>query len=84
MFKYDFDKLFDWTAMVNKNQTMQHRQISKYKFIEDQVIKTKNKGIKLKNHVPRKMRVRVRFLYSLSSFDLYSSTLKPTQNDFQK
>ena len=62
MFKHDFDKLFDWTAMVNKNQTMQRRQISKFKFIEDQVIKTKDKGIKLKNHVPRQVRVRVRFL----------------------
>ena len=62
MFKHDFDKLFDWTAMVNKNQTMQRRQISKYKFIEDQVIKTKDKRIKLKNHVPRQVRVRVRFL----------------------
>ena len=62
MFKHDFDKLFDWTAMVNKNQTMQRRQISKYKFIEDQVIKTKDKIIKLKNHVPRQVRVRVRFL----------------------
>ena len=62
MFKHDFDKLFDWTAMVNKNQTMQRRQISKYKFIEDQVIKTKDKIIKLKNHVPRHVRVSVRFL----------------------
>ena len=62
MFKHDFDKLFDWTIMVNKNETMQRRQISKYKFIEDQVIKTKDKGIKLKNHVPRQVRVRVRFL----------------------
>ena len=62
MFKHDFDKLFDWTAMVNKNQTMQRRQISKYKFIENQVIKTKDKGIKFKNHVPRQVRVRVRFL----------------------
>ena len=62
MFKHDFDKLFDWTAMVNKNQTMQRCQISKYKFIEDQVIKTKDKGIKLKNRVLRQVRVRVRFL----------------------
>ena len=53
MFKQDFDKLFDWTAMINKNQTMQRCQISKHKFIEDQVIKTKDKGIMLKNHVLR-------------------------------
>ena len=62
MFKHDFDKLFDWTAMINKNQTMQRCQISKHKFIEDQVIKTKDKGIMLKNHVLRQVRVRVRFL----------------------
>jgi hypothetical protein len=29
---------------------------TKCKFIEDQVIKTQVKGIKLKNHVPRHMR----------------------------
>jgi hypothetical protein len=29
---------------------------TKYKFIEDQVIKTQDKGIKLKNYIPRYMR----------------------------
>ena len=43
----------------NKNQT--NEKSSKYGFIEDQVIKTKVKGIKFKNHVPRQVRVRVRF-----------------------
>ena len=37
-----------------KNQA--NAKLSIYKFIEDQVIR-----IKLKNHVPRQMRVRVRF-----------------------
>ena len=62
MFKHDFDKVIIWTVMVNKNQTMQLHQISKCKFIEDQVITAKAKGIKLKHHVPRQVRVRVRFL----------------------
>ena len=44
---------------LNKNQT--NAKSSKYRFIEDQVIKTKAKGIKLKNHVTRQVRVRVRF-----------------------
>ena len=44
----------------NKNQT--NATSSKYRVIEDQVIKTKVKGIKLKNHVPRQVRVRVKFL----------------------
>ena len=42
-----------------KNQA--NAKSSNYKFVEDQVIKTKVKGIKLKNHVPRQMRVRVKF-----------------------
>ena len=43
-----------------KNQS--NAMSSKYRFIEDQIIKTKVKGIKLKNHVPRQVRVRARFL----------------------
>ena len=40
--KYDFDKLFDWNAMVK--QESNNATLSKYRFIEDQVIKTKVKG----------------------------------------
>ena len=62
MFRHDFDKVIIWTVMVNKNQTMQLCQRSKCNFIEDQVIKAKAKGTKLKHHDPRQKRVRVRFL----------------------
>jgi hypothetical protein len=40
-----------WSINIKQ---MQSRH--KYKFIEDQVIKTQVKGIKLKNHVPKHMR----------------------------
>ena len=47
-----------WSTRIKQCNVVKYK---KYKFIEDQVIKTKDKGIKLKNHVPRQMRVRVRF-----------------------
>ena len=47
--------------MVNKIQTMQLHQSSNSKFIEDQVIKAKAKGTKLKHHVPRQVRVELGF-----------------------
>jgi hypothetical protein len=40
-----------WSINIKQMQS-QH----KYKFIEDQVIKTQDKGIKLKNYIPRYMR----------------------------
>ena len=48
--------IFDWTDMVNQ-ESSKCKDVN----IEDQVIKNQVKEIKLKNHVPRQMRVRVRF-----------------------